>query len=71
MSQNAGHDALSIRRKVIARLREVISALDRRQPQMERETEHRIAKESAVLKRKAQEQLAELEAFTTTEVAAS
>ncbi len=71
MPQNAGHDALSIRRKVIARLREVISALDRRQPQMEREGEPRIAKESAVLKRKAQEQLAELEASTTTEVAAS
>lgn len=71
MSQNPGHDALSSRRKVIARLREVISALDRRQPQMEREGERRIAKESAVLKRKAQEQLAELEASTTTEVAAS
>jgi len=63
-------DAQSTGKKVIARLRELISALDRRVPQMERASEHRIANESAVLKRKAQERIAELEASASRQVVA-
>ena len=63
-------DAQSTGKKVIARLRELISALDRRVPQMERASEQRIAKESAVLKRKAQERIAELEASASRQVVA-
>jgi hypothetical protein len=56
-----GHEAEHTRKTVVARLRELISALDRRVPQIERAGEPRIAKESALLKRKAQERIAELE----------
>ena len=63
-------DAQSTGKKVIARLRELISALDRRVPQMERASEQRIANESAALKRKAQERIAELEASASRQVVA-
>ena len=65
-----GPDADSIRKRVIARLRELISALVRRQPQIERAGEQRIARESATLKREAQDRIAELEASGSRAVAA-
>ena len=49
------------RSKLIRRLRELIEALERRVPHLEREGEVRIAREAAALKRKAAERLAELE----------
>ena len=49
------------RTKTIARLRELIAALDRRVPQLGRVGEPRIASDSAALKRTAQAQIAELE----------
>ena len=70
MSPNRSHNALSIRKKVIARLREVISALDRRQPQIERAGERHIANDSAILKKQAQERIAELESCATSDVVA-
>ena len=42
-------------------LRELIAALDRRIPQLEREGEAAIARDSALLKEKAQKRLAQLE----------
>ena len=50
------------RRRLIADLRELIEALDRRVPHIEREGEQRIARDSAELKKTAQKRLAELEA---------
>ena len=47
--------------KAIARLRELIAALDRRTPRPERATESRIAAESAALRQDAVYRLAELE----------
>lgn len=43
------------RTRIIARLHELVSALDRRVPQIHRAGEQRIASESAVLRKKAQE----------------
>ena len=45
---------------LIARLRELIEALELRVPRLEREGEVRIAKDAATLKRKALERIAEL-----------
>lgn len=46
----------------IRRLRELIAALERRVPRLEREGEVHIAYEAAALKRKALDRIAELEA---------
>jgi hypothetical protein len=46
---------------VIADLHELIDALDRRVPHLERESEHRIAQEAAALRRKAEDRIAEIE----------
>jgi hypothetical protein len=51
----------STRRNIVVRLRELITALDRRIPRIERAEEHRIATESALLKKEAQERITELE----------
>lgn len=63
-------DTQSTRKKVVARLRELISALDRRVPQSERAGEQRIASEAAVLKREAQDRIAEIEASASRQVVA-
>jgi hypothetical protein len=46
---------------IIRRLREVIAALDRRQPQPLREDEEAISQQSAALRRRAENRIAELE----------
>jgi hypothetical protein len=50
------------KKKVLRRLRELVEALDRRVPQVEREGETRIASDAAALRRKAQKRIEELEA---------
>lgn len=50
------------RRTLLDRLRELIAALDRRAPHLGRKGEQRIARESAILKKEAQERIAQLEA---------
>jgi hypothetical protein len=45
--------------KVIARLRELVAALDRRAPRPERENEDEIARDAAALKREALERIAD------------
>ena len=63
MKTTAEHESGVIQRKeLIGHLRELVEALDRRIPHMEREGEGVIAHESAVLKKKAQERIAQLEA---------
>lgn len=47
--------------KKLVDLRELVAALDRRIPQIEREGEHDIARDSALLKKKAEERIAQLE----------
>lgn len=47
--------------KLIRQLRELIEALERRAPRLEREGEIRIAREAAALKLKALQRIAELE----------
>jgi hypothetical protein len=54
-------EAESTRKKIVVRLRELITALDRRTPRLERASEQRIATESALLKKQAQERITELE----------
>lgn len=49
------------RQELISDLRELVAALDRRVPRLEREGERRIARDSAMLKQKAQQRIAELE----------
>jgi hypothetical protein len=49
------------RKRLIARLRELIDALDNRVPHLEREGETRIADEAAALRKKAVERISELE----------
>ena len=49
------------RHKVIARLRELIAALDRRHPQTKCPGEQLIASDAAALRRRAQERIADLE----------
>jgi hypothetical protein len=49
------------RKSVIARLRELIGALDRRMPRPERTGESQIANEAAALKDKALARIAQLE----------
>jgi hypothetical protein len=46
-------------KKMIARLRELVAALDRRTPRPERENEDEIARDAAALKREAQERIAD------------
>ena len=50
------------KKRVLVRLHELVAALDRRVPQVEREGETRIARDAAALKRKAQKRIEELEA---------
>lgn len=47
---------------MLCRLRELIAALDRRKPHLDDAEERRIARDSASLKRRAEGQIAELEA---------
>ena len=49
------------RKRLIARLRELIDALDSRVPHLEREGETRIADDAASLRQKALERIAQLE----------
>ena len=49
------------RKRLIARLRELIDSLDSRVPHLEREGEIQIAQEASALRTKALERLAELE----------
>jgi hypothetical protein len=49
------------RKELVEELRELIAALDRRVPQIERYGEQDIARDSALLKKKAQERIAQLE----------
>jgi hypothetical protein len=53
---------VSADRTLIDRLREVIAALDRRQPQRDGAAEGRIASDSAEMKQRAQGLIAQLEA---------
>ena len=50
--------------ELLANLRELIVALDRRVPHLEREGEHRIAQDAAALRRQAEERIAEIEAVS-------
>ncbi len=50
------------RQKLLSHLYELVDALDRRAPHLERDGEVRIAGEAAALKQKALELIAELEA---------
>ena len=52
------------KKNVLARLRELVAALDRRVPQVERKAETRIARDAAALRQKAQKRIEELEAGT-------
>ena len=52
------------RKSVLADLKELIAAIDRRVPHLERQGEHRIVQEAAALRRQAAERIAELEAMT-------
>jgi hypothetical protein len=47
---------------VLADLRELIDAIDRRAPHLEPERERRIGREAAALRRQAQDRIAEIEA---------
>jgi len=49
------------RKDLRRRLRDLIAALDRRVPHFDRAGEHRIVRDAAVLKRQAQDRVAELE----------
>ncbi len=49
------------RKDLRRRLRDLIAALDRRVPRFDREGEQRIVRDAAVLKRQAQDRIAELE----------
>jgi hypothetical protein len=53
-------DTIVDREALMRRLRELIEALDRRAPHLERENEIRIARDAAGLKQKAQDRIAEL-----------
>jgi len=55
-----------VRSGILADLRELIEALDRRVPHLEREGEHRIAQDASLLRRQAQERIAEIEASLAT-----
>jgi IS4 transposase len=49
------------RQRLIARLRELVDALDSRVPHLEREGERRIADDAAALRKKALERIAQLD----------
>lgn len=53
------------RRKVIEALRELMRALDRRVPRLERSGERQIARDAAALRDKALRQIADLETSST------
>jgi hypothetical protein len=54
--------------RLVRHLREVIAALDRRRPRPDRVAEAGIARDAAVLKASALQQLAELEPQTTSAI---
>ena len=54
------------RKRQVRRLRELIAALDRRVPHIERVGEIRIARDAAILRDKAMKRLVALEAAMTT-----
>ena len=58
MSDNQKDDSLKLQ---ISQLRELIAALERRVPKIERVGEAQIARDAAALKKKALKRLAELE----------
>lgn len=60
-STNKENATETYRKKLIAHLRELVAALDRRVPHLEREGEQRIAHDSAALREKAQRRIAQLE----------
>ncbi len=64
-----GADVALNRRRLIPELRELIAALDRRVPQVERAGEVSIAREAAALRDKAVQRIAELEAEERVRVA--
>jgi hypothetical protein len=55
-----------VRSGILADLRELIEALDRRVPHLEREGEHRIAQDASLLRRQAEKRIAEIEASLDT-----
>jgi hypothetical protein len=61
MVEERSVEADSTRKTIVIRLRELITALDRRVPRMERAEEQRIATESALLKKQAEKRITELE----------
>lgn len=60
-SHNEARATENKRQTLLARLRELVAALDRRVPHLERQGEPRIARDSARLKKEAQERIAQLE----------
>lgn len=62
MSPTPKNAAEKGRRRLITHLRELVAALDRRVPQIERDGEQRIARDSAALKKDAQARIAQLTA---------
>lgn len=69
MSQNRRKATQKGRRTLIDRLRELVAALDRRIPHIERESEQGIARDSAVLKKEAQGRIAQLERLCAEDIA--
>lgn len=63
--QGAGVVANLDRRRMIEDLRELIRALDRRMPRLERTGEVQIVRDAAALKQKALERIARLETSET------
>ena len=61
-SANVRHTTTDKSKQQIRHLRELIAALDRRVPRIERVGEANIARDAAALKKKALERLAELQA---------
>jgi hypothetical protein len=61
MTQSGVVDQSEKVRRVLAELHELIDALDRRVPHLERESELGIAQEAALLRRKAENRIAEIE----------
>jgi hypothetical protein len=59
--EDIGEHDPAVRRQIIRELRELIAALDRRVPHLERTGEAAIARDAAALKREAQQRLESLE----------
>ena len=61
--EDIGEQDPAVRRQIIRELRELIAALDRRVPHLERTGEAAIARDAAALKREAQQRLESLESL--------